>query len=36
MLWLDRFKQIRDIVVNADPIRAGLPSVGIRLLLEVR
>jgi hypothetical protein len=36
MLWLDRFKQIRDIAVNADPIHAGLPWVGIRLLLEVR
>ena len=25
MLWLDRFKQVGDIAVNADPIHAGLP-----------
>jgi hypothetical protein len=36
ILWLDRFKQVGDIVVNADPIHAGLPWAGIRLLLEVR
>jgi hypothetical protein len=36
MLWLDRFKQVGDIVVNVDPIHAGLPWAGIRLLLEVR
>ena len=35
ILWLDRFKQVGDIVVNADPIHAGLPWAGIRLLLEV-
>ena len=35
MLWLDRFKQVGDIAVNADPIHAGLPWAGIRLLLEV-
>lgn len=34
MLWLDRFKQVGDIAVNADPIHAGLPWAGIRLLLE--
>ena len=33
--WLDRFKQVGDIAVNADPIHAGLPWAGIRLLLEV-
>jgi hypothetical protein len=36
LLWLDRFKQVGDIAVNADPIHAGLPWAGIRLLLEVR
>jgi hypothetical protein len=36
ILWLDRFKQVGDIAVNADPIHAGLPWAGIRLLLEVR
>jgi len=35
ILWLDRFKQVGDIAVNADPIHAGLPWAGIRLLLEV-
>src|SRR5271170_349505 len=32
---VDKFKQVGDIVVNADPIHAGLPWAGIRLLLEV-
>ena len=36
ILWLDRFKQVVDVAVNADPMHAGLPWVGIRLLLEVR
>lgn len=36
LLWLDRLKQVGDITVNADPIHAGLPWAGIRLLLEVR
>jgi len=34
--WLDRFKQVGDIAVNADPMHAGLPWVGIRFLLEVQ
>lgn len=33
--WLDRFKSIGDVAVNADPVHAGLPWAGIRLLLEV-
>jgi hypothetical protein len=33
--WLNRFKQMGNIAVNADPIHAGLPWAGIRLLLEV-
>ena len=36
MLWLDRFKTVGDIAVNADPVHAGLPWAGIRLVLEVR
>jgi len=36
LLWLDRFKRVGDIAANADPIHAGLPWAGIRLLLEVR
>jgi hypothetical protein len=36
MLWLDRFKQVGDIAANVDPIHAGLPWAGIRLLLQVR
>jgi len=34
--WLDRFKQIGDIAVSVDPLHAGLPWAGIRLLLQVR
>ena len=34
--WLDRFKAVGDIAANADPVHAGLPWAGIRLLLEVR
>lgn len=33
--WLNRFKSVGDIASNADPIHAGLPWAGIRLLLEV-
>jgi hypothetical protein len=35
IFWLDKFKQVGDIAANADPIHAGLPWAGIRLLLEV-
>jgi len=35
MLWLDRYKRVGDIALNVDPIHAGLPWAGIRLLLEV-
>jgi hypothetical protein len=34
--WLDRFKVVGDVAVNADPIHAGLPWAGVRFLLEVR
>lgn len=33
--WLNRFKAVGDIAVNVDPVHAGLPWAGIRLLLEV-
>lgn len=33
--WLDRFKAVGDIAVNIDPVHAGLPWAGVRLLLEV-
>jgi hypothetical protein len=32
---LDKFKQIGDVVVNVDPLHAGLPWAGIRLLIQV-
>jgi len=32
---LEKFKTIGDIVVNVDPLHAGLPWAGIRLLLQV-
>ena len=32
---LNRFKAAGDIAVNVDPVHAGLPRAGIRLLLEV-
>jgi hypothetical protein len=35
-VWLNKFKQIGDIAVNADPVHAGLPWAGVRLLLQVR
>ena len=35
VMWLDRFKVVGDIAANADPMHAGLPWAGIRLLLEV-
>jgi hypothetical protein len=34
--WLDKFKAIGDIAVNADPIHAGLPWAGVRILLQVQ
>ena len=36
ILWLDRLKKVGDIAVNVDPMHAGLPWAGIRLLLGVR
>jgi hypothetical protein len=34
--WLHRFRAVGDVAVNADPMLAGLPWAGIRLVLEVR
>ena len=35
IFWLDKFKAVGDIAVNADSVHAGLPWAGIRLLLQV-
>lgn len=35
LYWLDRFKDVGDGIASLDPIHAGLPWAGIRLLLEV-
>jgi len=32
--WLNKFKQVGDIAVNANPLCAGLPWAGIRVLIE--
>lgn len=34
--WLNRFKDVGDVAAAADPVHAGLPWAGIRLLLGVR
>lgn len=34
--WLDKIKAVGDVTVNVDPIHAGLPWAGIRMLLIVR
>jgi hypothetical protein len=34
--WLDRFKEVGDIIANVDPVHVGLPWAGVRFLLEVR
>lgn len=35
VVWIDRFKEIGDIVVQYDPVHAALPWAGIRFLLQV-
>jgi len=32
--WVEKFKEVGDIAVQCDPIHAGLPWAGIRLLLQ--
>ena len=34
-VWLHKFKEIGDVVVNYDPVHLALPWAGIRFLLEV-
>ncbi|KAF8418313.1 hypothetical protein EV426DRAFT_679800, partial [Tirmania nivea] len=33
--WLDRFKEIGDIIMQFDPVHAALPWAGIRFLLKL-
>ena len=33
--WVDKFKQIGDIIVQFDPVHAALPWAGFRFLLQV-
>ena len=33
--WVDKFKQIGDIIVQYDPVHAALPWAGFRFLLQV-
>lgn len=33
--WLNRFREIGDIVVQYDPYHAALPWAGVRLLIQV-
>ena len=35
-VWIDKFKEIGDIVVQYDPVHAALPWAGVRFLLQVR
>ena len=35
ILWLDKFKTVVDVAINADPLHAGLPWAGIKFLLLV-
>ena len=35
IIWINKFKEIGDIVVQFDPVHAALPWAGVRLLLEV-
>ncbi len=35
LVWINRFKEIGDIVVQFDPVHAALPWAGVRMLLEV-
>ena len=36
VVWIDRFKEIGDIVVQYDPVHAALPWAGVRFLLQVK
>ncbi|KAL9066249.1 MAG: hypothetical protein Q9161_007706 [Pseudevernia consocians] len=34
-VWIDRFKEVGDIVVQYDPVHAALPWAGVRFLLQL-
>lgn len=34
-LWITKFKEIGDVIVQYDPTHAALPWAGVRFLLEV-
>lgn len=36
MTWLDRFKDLGDVISSYDPIHLALPWAGIRFLIQVR
>lgn len=36
LVWVDKFLEIGDIVMQFDPVHAGLPWACIRIILEVR
>ncbi len=35
LVWIEKFKDIGDIVVQYDPVHMALPWAGIRLILQV-
>ncbi|KAF8247054.1 hypothetical protein K440DRAFT_661671 [Wilcoxina mikolae CBS 423.85] len=35
LAWLDKFRQIGDIIIQYDPVHAALPWAGVRFLLDV-
>ena len=35
LAWIDKFKEVGDIVANFDPIDAALPSAGVRPFLQI-
>lgn len=34
--FLDTFKEVGDVLTSLDPVHAGLPWAGLKILLEVR
>jgi hypothetical protein len=35
LAWLEKFRQIGDIIIQYDPVHAALPWAGVRFLLDV-
>ena len=35
VVWIDRFKDIGDIVVQYDPVHVAVPWAGVRFLIQV-